>query len=60
MSSRLARIERIHARDIRIRPKVGQIGPKFDKSGTFSDLIEPKYTEICSEKVPDLSYLWSI
>ena len=51
MSSRLARIERrIHARDIRFRPKVGQIGPKSEKSSTFSDLGESKCTEIRSEK----------
>ena len=36
MSSRLARIERrIHARGVRFGAKVGQIGPKWDKSGTF-------------------------
>ena len=47
----------------RIGPKVGQIGHKWDKSGTFSDQIsvhfgsaEPKCTEIRSENVWDLSY----
>ena len=25
--------------DVRVRIKVGQIGPKWDKSGTFSDQI---------------------
>ena len=40
MSSRLARIERrIHARDVRCGAKVGPIGPKWNKSGTFSDQI---------------------
>ena len=37
---------------IRFGPKIGQIGPKWDKSGTFTDQISvhfgaaPKYTEI--------------
>ena len=41
--------------------KVGQIGPKWDKSGAFSDQISvhlahrAKCTEIWSEKAPDLS-----
>ena len=47
LSSRLARIERrIHVRDVRFEPKVGQISPKWEKSWTFSDLGEPKCTEI--------------
>ena len=41
-------------------PKVGQIGPKWDKTGIFLDLSKPKYTEICSEKDPDLSHLGPI
>jgi len=47
-------------RMIRFGPKPGQIGPKRVKSGTFSDLNEPKYTEICPEKVTDLSRLGPI
>jgi len=47
-------------RMIRFGPKLGQIGPKRVKSGTFSDLNEPKYTEICPEKVTDLSRLGPI
>jgi len=36
MSSRLARIERrIHVRDVRFGPKMGQIGQKWEKSWTF-------------------------
>ena len=47
MSSRLTRIERrIHARGVRFGPKVGQTGPKWEKSITFSDLDEPKSTKI--------------
>ena len=58
MSYRLARIERrVHARDVRFGPKVGQMGPKWHKSGSFSVLSEPKYTEICSETVLNLSHL---
>jgi len=50
MSSSLTRIERrIHGRDVIIGPKVGQINPKWDKSGLVLDLSEPKHTEICSE-----------
>ena len=30
------------ARDVRFGSKVGQIGPKWDKSGTFSDQISMK------------------
>ena len=46
--------------EIRFGPKIGQIGSKWDKPGTFSDqiwLAESKCTEIWSENVPDLSYL---
>ena len=47
MSSRLAKIERRkHARDVRFGPKVGQIGPKWEKSETFTDIGEPKCTGI--------------
>ena len=31
---------------VRFGPKVGQISPKWDKSGFFLDLSEPKHTEI--------------
>ena len=50
------------ARDCRFGSKVGQIGPKWYKSETFSDQISvhlnfgasrPKCTDICSEKVLD-------
>ena len=53
-------------RDGSFGSKVGQIGPIWDKSGTFSDQISvhfgaaPKCTEIGSEKVPDLSHLGPI
>jgi len=62
MSSRLAMIERrIHAKGVRFGTKVGQIGSKWDKSGTFFlDRSEPKHTEICSAKVPNLGQLGSI
>ena len=40
--------------------RMTRFGPKGDKSGIFSDLSEPKYTKICSEKVPDLSHLGPI
>ena len=39
-------------RDIIFRPKVGQIGPKWDKSGIF--LIRFQY--ILARLAPDLSY----
>ena len=53
-------------RDGRLGSKVGQIGPKWDKSGAFSDQISvhlaprAKCTEIWSEKAPDLSHLGPI
>ena len=55
-----------HTREGRFGSKVGQIGPKLDKSGTFSDHISvhlahrAKCTEIRSKKVPDLSNLGPI
>ena len=45
-------IKRVLIRDGRFGSKVGQIGPKWDKSGAFSDQISlhlargAKYTEI--------------
>jgi len=39
-------LRRKHARGVRFGPKMGQIGPKWEKSGTFSDLDEPIRTEI--------------
>ena len=30
----------VHSTDTRFGPKVGQIGPKWDKSGKFSDQIQ--------------------
>ena len=32
-------INLIKHKDVRFRPKVGHIGPKWDKSGAFSDKI---------------------
>ena len=61
-----ARRRVVRARGISFGSKVGQIGPKWDKSGIFfrSDFstfwLEPKCTEIVSEKVPDWSHLGSI
>ena len=52
--------------DGRFGSKMGQIGPKWDKSGAFSDQISvhlaprAKCTEIWSEKSPDLSHLGPI
>ena len=43
-----------HVRGVRFRPKDGQIGPKRDKSGTFSDQIS---VYLNSEKVPDFYLL---
>ena len=48
----------------RFGPKVGQIGPKWDKSGKFSDQIQyilahrAKMYWIWSEKILDLSHIW--
>ena len=48
----------VNTMDGRFGSKVGQIGPKWDKSGAFSDQISvhlaqgAKYTEIWSEEVP--------
>ena len=53
-------------RDARFGPKVGQIGPKWDKSGAFKIRFQciwrsrAKCTEIWSEKAPDLSHLGPI
>ena len=46
-------------RGVRLGSKVGQIGPKWDKSRTFRDQIsvhEPKCTDIWSEEVLDLPH----
>ena len=50
--------------DVRFGPKVGQIGPNWDKSGDFfskshsvHSLIEPKFTEHDLKKSPDLFHL---
>ena len=40
--------------------RVGQIGPKWDKSGTFVDQISVHFTEVVSDKVPELIYLRQI
>ena len=65
-SFRFDYLARIHqTRDGRFGSKVGQIGPKWDKSGAFSDQISvhlaprAKCTEIWSEKATDLSHLGS-
>ena len=53
-------------KDCRFGSKVCQIGPKWDKSGAFSDQISvhlatgAKCSEIWSEKAPDLSHLGPI
>ena len=44
---------------VRFGPILGQIGPKSDKSGTFSDFCA-KIIWIWSEKSPDLSHLGPI
>ena len=51
--------------NVRLSPKVGQIDPKSDKSGTFFRsnfstvfLGEPKYTEILSEKNHGFVIFW--
>ena len=55
-----------YTRDGRFGSKLGQIGPKWDKSGSFSDQISvylarrAKCTEIWSEKAPDFSHLGPI
>ena len=62
---RYVRVSLSLSRDGRFGSKVGQIGPKWDKSGAFSDLISvhlaprAKCTEIWSEKAPDLTNLGS-
>ena len=54
------------SRDGRFGSKMGQIGPKWDKSGAFLDQISvhlargAKCTEIWSEKATDLSHLGPI